>query len=147
MSEISEMRRRIEALERSLQGRPVRGHAPPNRLCVLRILDGQTVYNYGGVTYYGIKKSSSELTDIPTTPDPDVSTTPGTFTYGTDGIGRAILEIDGVDQTPPVIVVLDTLSRIPAALMQGDAPVTIRPVELTIGGGPTTVWAWRAYLP
>jgi len=130
--EISALRQRVIQLETQMARRPIRLPKGPGSLSMSRlvIIDGQTVFNSGGVTYYGINKSGSAISTVGTLYDPDVSTTPGTFTAVT-GIGRAFHYIDGVLQTDPVLVVLDTSSPIATLLIDGDPVAAVGTKTLT----------------
>lgn len=114
----------------------------PNPLVLLEIIDGNTVYNVGGTTYYGIKVDSV-VGGVGVHYDPDVSTTPGDFT-AVDGIGRAYLYVDGLQDPTPVLVALDSSYPIPNALVQGDFVMTDGTVTIEVGGDPAdTIVCYR----
>lgn len=109
------------AMDRDTQRIPVIPQRPPiaSPLILLRIIDGQTVYNSGGTTFYGIKKFAGTITTVPSNYVVGTNDTPGTFT-ATDGIGRAYVVIDGQVSSSMVLVLFDASSPVDVDLVTGD---------------------------
>jgi hypothetical protein len=121
------------------------GSAARNDHKTLKIIDGQTVYSSGGVTYYGISKSLSEIPDVPSIYDPNgVGSTAGLFTAIT-GIGRAFLYVNGELQSDLVLVVLDSRSPVPTLLIDGDFLETRDVAAIPFNSDPTQHVS--AYIP
>ncbi len=96
------------------------GSAGAPTIITLKILDGQTVYSAGGTTYYGVNRSGTLITTVPTLYDPNgVGGTAGLFTAAT-GIGRCQVYFDGVLQSGYFLCVHDTRSGFSYSTIQND---------------------------
>jgi hypothetical protein len=110
----------------------------------LDIFDGNTVYNSGGTTLYGIKRAASEITSVPTLYDPGLvypmgpPPVPGDFT-AIDGIGRAKLWINGFLQSSFVLVVHHNVFQdgIFNGLVNPDRCQSFATVSLPVDGSDT----------
>lgn len=131
---LAELRARLASLERELHGIPSEP-ARDEQHALLSIIDGSTL---NATPTYGVAKYLGTLTELASDYDPDVSTTPGTFT-GEAGVGRALLYIDGVAQAEPVLVLLDNSSQITTARVQGNFVRTYRTKALPVSGDPTNI--------
>jgi hypothetical protein len=146
---IDEQEREIGRLRRELDQRPlISVSATSTKQLKLVIIDGQTVYNSGGTTYYGINWSNVAITTVPVLYDPTVSQVPGTFTAVT-GIGRAILWTNNVASTTPVLVIHSTTySSFSYPLINTDPVVAGPAVSIPVsGGGGTSIVAYTVSFP
>lgn len=113
----------------------------------LRIVDGQTVFSSGATTYYGITRSGSQVTTVPSLYDPtSVGSTAGLFT-AVSGIGRAFLAINGVEQANLVLVVHDnrTGAMITHALIETNRVESVTLVSIPLASDATQ--SVQAYVP
>ncbi len=127
-----ELEREVRRLRQGIAQRPIKppkgsGAAPSLR--VITIIGGNTL----GTGQTGIKYSSSAITDVGSSYNPDVDTS------FSDGIGRGTLSIDGVIQSSKVLVCNDsTGAAITFALLASDVVVTAATKTVTVGGDPNT---------
>ncbi len=136
--------RRLRQAQAQRPFKPPKGSGATQRY-LLKIIDGNTVFNSGGTTYYGISRSGSALTTVTSLFDPNsVASTPGLFTADT-GIGRAQLYINGVLQASMVLVLHDSTSPIPTLLVGGASVRAESTVSLTLASDATqSVTAYKS---
>lgn len=143
--EVDHLRAEVRRLRRALSQRPVKSPKFGNpQIHVLKIIDGNTVFNSGGVTLYGISRVSSIAT-VPSLYDPNsVGGTPGLFT-AIAGIGRATLYTNGVLQSGYVLVALTAASPITTALVENDIAQTVTAISIPLASDATQFVT--AYVP
>ncbi len=121
---VNQVRAEILDIKRDTQKIPIitsRGgsFSAPTQV-TLRILDGQTIYNAGGTTYYGVNRSGTLIATVPTLYDPNsVGGTAGLFTAAT-GIGRCQVYFNEVLQPGYFLCVHDTRSGFSYSVIQND---------------------------
>lgn len=130
---------RLARAERELSMRPVKpskGSASVKNY-VLTVTGGNTLTT--GQT--GVKYSSSQITDVPSAYDPNVTSA------FIDGVGRGTLRIDNVAQSGFYLFINDTVGTIARPLVAGDIVILLPQTRtLTVGGDPnTTVTAYTAF--
>lgn len=145
---LRELEQEVRRLRAEVAKRPLRakGGGAATALSYLRIIDGQTVYSSGAVTYYGINKFGGALATVPSIYDPNgVGSTAGLFT-ATTGIGRAVLYTNGIAQSSLVLVAFDSASPISSGpLLELDFAVSTTTKSIPLSGDPTQ--SITAYVP
>lgn len=147
-NEITRLRRENIKLRQALAQRPVK---PPKGSSAVRwhveIIDGQTAYSVGATTYYGLLKSASAITEVPSVYDPNAfAATPGLFTAIT-GIGRGKLYVNGVSQSGFVLVAhyASSPNLITYGILNGEFVESESTVTIPLTGDPTQ--SVTCYLP
>ncbi len=126
-SEMMEMRRELARMQREINQRPLAPGWTATRVSRFIVTGGNTLDD--GVTL-GIKRSLSLISSVPSAYNPDVDTT------FIDGIGRGQMVVDNVTQSGFVLIVNDTRSGIPAALVSTDRCMSYGAVGIPVSGDP-----------
>ncbi len=143
--ELLRLRKEVDRLTYHTKEIPSRWAGGAVKVRKLFIIDGNTVY--APAPYYGIKRSGTLITTVPSLYDPNAySSTPGSFS-AVDGIGRAIVYVDGISDGTFVLVVHDTRSLHPNAMVNGDYTTANGTVSIPVGAGPDVINCYTIDFP